>query len=123
MFSDSSMTRELFISEVSSVPEAGFDASGLERLWKHYSEGVLHEVIFNPDIVACDWIQYQCPSAAVRDLNEFYVKDLIRKEDGSRLSEMDIRNLTEGEILDLMKMKLTVLECSNESILVCIGDC
>ena len=123
MFADSSMSLALFASEVSAVPEAGFDASGIERLWKWYSEEVLHPVVFNPVTVACDWIQYRDASTAVRDLNEFYVKDLVRKDDGTRLTEMDIRNLTEGEILELMERKLTVLECSNGSVLVCIGDC
>ena len=118
MFSDRSMTKELFMSEVGRIPVAGYSPEGLERLWKWYSREVRHNVLFNPLAIACDWAEYPTVVDAVRDLNECYVKDMVRRKDGKRLTEMDLRTMPEKFLLDLLKRAVHVLEIENGHVLV-----
>ena len=115
--------RKEFAAKIKEVPAAGFSDAGIDRLWKWYSEEVKHWVIFNPEHVAYDWIEYESARDAIRDLNDGYVKDLVRKENGDRLNEMDFRNFNEKYLKHLLGRKMHYIDIpENGNILVDISD-
>lgn len=123
MFSDSSMTLDLFASEIGQIQGNGFDSDGIERLWQWYSEEVQHDVLFDPQSVVFDWVQYGSAVEAVRDLNRNLPKrDVIRHPNGKRITEADLRIMDEAYLTDRIRDMMIVLECGNGSILVCIAD-
>ena len=122
MFSDKSMTFDLFKSEVCRLPIAGYSEEGIKRLWKWYSSEVQHDVLFNAQCIACDWIEYPTVYEAVKDLNRNYIRDLVRNVNGSRLNEMDLRVLGDDILLQLLKRKIHALELENGGVLVDISD-
>lgn len=117
------MTLDLFASEIGQIQGNGFDSDGIERLWQWYSEEVGHDVLFDPDAVVFDWVQYGSASEAVRDLNRYLPKrDVIRHPNGKRITEADLRIMDEAYLADRIRDMMIVLECGNGSILVCIAD-
>ena len=115
--------RKEFAAGIKELPIAGFSDAGIDRLWKWYSEEVKHWVIFNPETVACDWAEYECARDAIRDLNDGYIKDLVRKENGDRLNEMDMRVFSEKYLRNLLGRKMHYIEVpENGNILVDLSD-
>lgn len=116
------MTEELFASEVGKFKWCGFSGEGIHALWKWYSETVKHAVVFNPEHVAYSWVEYENARDAVGDLNEGYIKGFIRKENGKRLTEMDMRTFSEDLLLVLLKKKMNCIVTDSSRILVDISD-
>lgn len=115
--------RKEFAVGIKEIPVAGFSDAGIERLWKWYSEEVKHNVIFDPETVVCDWAEYESARDAIRDLNDFYIKDLVRKENGDRLNEMNMRVFSEKYLRHLLGRKMHYIDVpENGNILVDISD-